>query len=81
MAEFGELLAERLGLGKVDVADGQVVALGQLGRERRRAALPTIRFHCALGRLVLGHPKAFGQRDLDLIFTRATFGLGRAGCP
>jgi hypothetical protein len=33
----------------------------------------------ALRHLVLGHPKAFGQRDFNLIFIRATFGLaGRA---
>ncbi len=70
-AKFGELPAERLRLGKVDVADGKVVPLGQLRREWTRQ-LAHDSLPLPLGRLVLGHPKTLGQRHLDLIFVGTT---------
>jgi hypothetical protein len=73
-AEHRELLAESLRLGKVDVAHGVVVPLGQLRRQLARQ-LSDDPFPLPLRRLVLAHPKAFGQRHLDLIFARAAFGF------
>ena len=73
-AEFGELVAERLRLGEVDVAHGKVVPLGQL-RGKRAGQLADDAFPLALRRLVLAHPKAPGQRHLDLILARPPLGL------
>ena len=77
-AELGELLAERLRLGEVDVAHREVVPLGQLRRQLARQ-LSDDPLPLPLRRLVLAHPEAFGQRHLDLILARAPLGFaGRA---
>ena len=67
MGSFGELLAEGLGFGKVDVTDGKFVS----GRQRvgqRTWQFTENAFSLALGRLEFGHPKWLGERHLDLIF-------------
>ena len=76
--QLGQLAAERLRLGEVDVADRVVVALGQLRRQRARQladdALPV-----ALRDLVLPGPEALGERHLDLVLARPPLRLvGRA---
>src|SRR5262245_36741819 len=67
-AQFGQLLAEPLSLGKVDVAHGVVVPLGQLARQLHHDPLPL-----PLRDLVLAGPETLRQPHLDLIFTRAAF--------
>jgi hypothetical protein len=72
--KVGELLAERLGLCEVDVADRQVISRGKRRRQLARQR-PDDPFPLALGGFEPGHPEAFGQGDLDLIFARAAFGF------
>src|SRR5262249_42857302 len=78
VAEFGKPLAERLCFAKVDVTHGVVVPLGQLRCQFARQ-LSDDPFPLPLRCLVLGHPEAFAQSHLDLIFARTAFGfVGRA---
>src|SRR6516164_1639015 len=77
MAELGELLAEPLRFGKVDIADGVVISIGQLQRQLARQ-LSNDPSPLPLRRLEFGHPKALGQGHFDLNFARAPFGF--AGC-
>ena len=75
LAEFGELGAERLGLGEGHVPHRQVVVLGQLRRRlpRQPAHHP---LPLPLRRLVLGRPEPLGQRHLDLLLVRPVVRLG-----
>ena len=74
MAELGELLAEPLRFGKVDIADGVVISIGQLQRQLARQ-LSNDPSPLPLRRLEFGHPKALGQGHFDLNFARAPFGF------
>src|SRR6266576_708176 len=69
-------MAESLGLGKVDVANRQVISGWQIGRQRT-GQLADDPFPISLCGFVLGHPEALGESDLDLIFVRAPFGFAR----
>ena len=70
------LPAERLRLGKVDVAHGKVITLGQfrrrLARQQSDDSLPL-----PLRRLVLSGPEPSAERDLDLILAGTPLGFAR----
>ena len=72
---LGESTAEVFRLREVDVADREIIAGRQFLRQRTRQragdALPE-----PLRGLVLRHPEAARQRDLDLIFAGSPLGLG-----
>jgi hypothetical protein len=68
------MTAERLGLGKVHVSDGQVVSSWQLGGEIARQVSDDPPPE-TLGGLELGHPESLRQDHLDLILSRPPFGL------
>src|SRR5262249_49093585 len=67
--------AVRLYLGEIDIPHRVVVPLRQLLRRFARQ-LPVELLPLPLRRLVLGHPEAAGQRDLDLILPRPPLDLG-----
>jgi hypothetical protein len=67
-------MAECLRLGKVDIANREVIPCGQLRRQLARQ-LSDDPFPLPLRRLILAYPKASGQGDLDLIFAWAPFGF------
>ena len=75
-SELGEFAAEGFSFGKIDVADGEIVAGGQFGGERAGERAHDL-FPLTLGGFEFGHPKTFGECDLDLVFTGAPFGFGR----
>ena len=73
--ELGEFAAERFGFGEVDVADGEVVAGRKFCGERAGKRAHDL-FPEALSGFEFGHPKTFGECDLDLVFTGATLWFG-----
>jgi hypothetical protein len=73
-AEFGEFSAINLCLGKIDITHRQIVSLRQF-RCELSGQCSNDPFPQSLRRFELGHPKAFGQRNLGLILARAPLRL------